>query len=343
MRAKYRIAVVGGGGIAASHLEAIHEMDQVEACAVADIAGERAERLGAAYRITPYTDYKAMLRTEQPHIAIITLPHYLHKEAAIFAAEQGCHILLEKPMAMNVRECDEIERAVRTAGVKLMVGHTQHYSAENALAKKILASGELGRLVMINDRRHLPYDMPQRPQWFFERAKAGGGILTNLGSHSIDKIQWLTNDTVAKVRAAVDYGLERGDVEGGGVAYLETSGGIPAIICQSGYPGAAIDETELLFTGGSLRLRTGIGVWTSTGGAYSEVHAERLPSPALAMQIQDLLHAIESGEEAECSMAYSRSVVAAVEGLYQSSELHMEVVVQTGGNDGHPRQEAARP
>ncbi|GBG07568.1 oxidoreductase [Paenibacillus agaridevorans] len=333
MTAKYRIAVVGGGSIAASHLTAIKEMGQAEACAVADIAEERAEQLAVAYNITPYIDYKEMIKTERPHIAIITLPHYLHKEAAISAAEQGCHILLEKPMAMNVQECDEIERAVRTAGVKLMVGHTQHYSAENVLAKKILQSGELGRLVMINDRRHLPYDKPQRPQWFFERAKAGGGILTNLGSHSIDKIQWLTGDTITKVRASVDYGLGRGDVEGGGLAYLETSGGIPAIVCQSGYPGAAIDETELLFTGGSLRLRTGIGVWISTGGTYSEVHTERLPGPALAMQILDLLHAVESGEEPECSMAYSRSVVAAVEGLYRSSKLRAEVLVQTVGNE----------
>jgi predicted dehydrogenase len=324
----YRIAVVGGGGIAASHLEAIEDMDGVQACAVADIAEERARRLADQYGINAYSDYKIMLETERPHIAVITLPHYLHKDSAVFAAEQGCHVLLEKPMAMSVGECDEIEAAVRKSGVTLMVGHTQHYSPENRLAKHLLQSGELGRLVMINDRRHLPYDKPQRPDWFFERAKAGGGILTNLGSHSIDKVQWLTNDTIAKVRASVDYGLSRGDVEGGGVAYMETSAGIPAILCQSGYPGAAIDETELLFTKGSLRLRTGIGVWTSTGGAYTEVLADKLGHP-LAMQINDLVHAIENGEEPECSMAYSRSVVAAVEGLYRSSELGLEVAIDT--------------
>lgn len=337
MKENYRIAVVGGGGIAASHLEAIKAIAGVQACAVADIAVDRALLLAEQYAIHAYTDYKTMLEKERPHIAIITLPHYLHKESAVFAAEQGCHVLLEKPMAITMDECDEIEEAVRAAGVTLMVGHTQHYSPENRLAKQLLQSGELGRLVMINDRRHLPYDKPQRPDWFFERAKAGGGILTNLGSHSIDKIQWLTNDTIAKARASVDYGLGRGDVEGGGVAFLETSGGIPAIVCQSGYPGAAIDETELLFTRGSLRLRTGIGVWTSTGGGYKEVQADKLAQP-LAMQIMDLVRAIENGEEPECSMAYSRSVVAAVEALYRSSELGAEVAIevrqaQTGGEE----------
>lgn len=328
MRKVYRIAVVGGGGIAASHLDAMKHLPNAAACAVADIAEERAQQLAALHGIKAYADYKVMIERERPDIAIITLPHYLHKESAIFAAERGCHVLLEKPMAINVRECDEIGHAVQAAGVTLMVGHTQHYSAENRAAKRILHSGELGRLVMINDRRHLPYDKPQRPDWFFERSKAGGGILTNLGSHSIDKIQWLTNDTARKVHASVHYGLGRGDVEGGGLAFLMTSSGIPAVICQSGYPGAAIDETELLFTNGSMRLRTGIGVWTSTGGVYSEVQTEKLANP-LELQLRDLIHAVETREEPECSMSYSRSVVAAIEGLYRSSELGTEVVIGT--------------
>lgn len=327
---QYRIAVIGGGSIAVSHLEAIRAMGGAVSCAVADIRADRAKQLASAYGIHPFRDYKEMIVSEKPDIAIVTLPHYLHKEAAVFAAEHGCHVLLEKPMAMSTCECDDIESAVRKSGVTLMVGHTQHYSAENRLAKRYVQSGELGRLVMINDRRHLPYNKPERPDWFFEKAKAGGGILMNLGSHSIDKIQWLIDGTIIKIRAYVDYGLDRGDVEGGGLAYCETSRGIPAVICQSGYPGAAIDETELLFTHGSLRLRTGIGVWVSRGGPYTEVPAERQEN-ALMMQIRDLIRAIESGEEPECSMDYSRSVVAAVESLYLSSENGTEVIVGQGG------------
>lgn len=323
MKDNYRIAVVGGGGIAASHLEAIKGMKGVMACAVADIEADKAERLSVAHNIQAYTDYTTMILKEKPDIAIITLPHFLHKESAIFAAQQGCHVLLEKPMAMNSQECEEIERAVRLAGIMLMVGHTQHYSPENRIAKEWVRSGELGQLVMITDRRHLPYNQPHRPDWFFEISKAGGGILTNLGSHTIDKIQWLTEDRVTSVRASVHYGLGRGDIEGGGLAYLQTAKGFTAVICQSGFPGAALDETELLFTGGSLRLRTGEGVWVSTGGKYSEVHIDKLDHP-LAMQIQDLIRAIESGQEPDCSMAYSRSVVAAVEGIYLSSVSGME-------------------
>ncbi|MEK4979491.1 Gfo/Idh/MocA family protein [Bacillus sp. FSL K6-6540] len=330
MNDHYRVAIVGGGGIAVSHLEAIREMDGVASCAVADIQEERVRQLASDYGIHPYLDYKEMIVREKPDIAIVTLPHYLHKEATIFAAEHGCHVLLEKPMAMSTSECNEIETVVRTCGVMLMVGHTQHYSAENRIAKRYVQSGEFGRLVMINDRRHLPYNKPERPDWFFEKSKAGGGILTNLGSHSIDKIQWLIDGSITKIRASVDYGLGRGDVEGGGLAFCETSKGIPALICQSGYPGAAIDETEMLFTHGSLLLRTGIGVWISKGSAYTAVPVTR-PQNSHVMQIRDLIQAIESGKEPECSMSYSRSVVSAVESLYLSSEQGTEVVVPQGG------------
>lgn len=322
----YRVAVVGGGGIAEAHLEAIALSDRMRECAVADIDPDRARRLGDRFGIAGYADYQDMLARERPDIAVVTLPHYLHKEAAVYAAQLGCHVMLEKPMAIDTAECDAIAAAVRTNRVKLMVGHTQHYSDTNALAKAWIASGRLGRLVMINDRRHLPYDKPSRPDWFFEKSKAGGGILTNLGSHTIDKIQWLTGGTVTKVKASVDYALGRGDVEGSGIAFFDTDVGIPATMCLSGYPGAVVDETELLFTRGSIRLQTGVGLWVSEGGEYAEQAVPPLKDPFL-LQFEDLLQAIENDAEPVCSMAYSRSVVAAVQGLYRSHELGREIEV----------------
>ncbi|MCC3374781.1 Gfo/Idh/MocA family protein [Cohnella sp. REN36] len=322
----FRVAVVGGGAIAEAHLEAIRESDGLRACAVADMMEERANRLGHRYGIASYLDDKEMLVREKPDIAVVALPHYLHKEAAMFAAEQGCHVMLEKPMAIDTAECDAIAEAVRANRVKLMVGHTQHYTASNVLAKEWIESGALGRLVMINDRRHLPYDKPSRPDWFFEKAKAGGGILTNLGSHTIDKIQWLTGGTVTRVKASVDYALGRGDVEGSGIAFLETDVGIPATMSLSGYPGAAVDETELLFTRGSMRLQTGIGLWVSEGGEYRELEIPPQRNP-FVLQFEDLLRAIEDDAEPACSMAYSRSVVAAVQGLYRSHELGGEIAI----------------
>ncbi|MBB6729928.1 Gfo/Idh/MocA family protein [Cohnella zeiphila] len=327
----YRVAIIGAGGIAGKHLEAIGLAEKLVPCSIADIDRRRADELAALYGIRAYADYKEMIERERPDIAVVTLPHFLHKEASLFSAARGCHVLLEKPMALDSAECDEIAAFVRASRVKLMVGHTQHYIAETLAAKEWIESGRLGRLVLLNDRRHQRYDVPGRPGWFFEKAKAGGGILTNLGSHSIDKIQWLTNSRVTKVKAVLDYDSPIGDVEGGGTAFLETSAGIPATISQSGYLGAVVDETELRFTGGSLLLRTGAGLWVSDGGAYREAPVPPRANPFLR-QFEDLLEAMEEDREPACSMAYSRSVVAAVESLYRSHETGTEVSVH--GREG---------
>lgn len=328
----YRVAVIGAGSIAGSHLEAMKSLRALLPISIADVQRQRSDAMAAEFGLSSYSDYREMIAREKPDIAVITLPHYLHKEAALFAAERGCHILLEKPMALNAKECDDIMDAVRASRVKLMVGHTQHYIAENLEAKGWIESGRLGKLVMLNDRRHLRYDAPGRPEWFFDRAKAGGGILTNLGSHSVDKIQWLTGSAVTRVKARIDYSEARGDVEGGGCAFLDTSAGIPATLSQSGYPGAVVDETELLFTRGSLKLRTGIGLWVSDGNEYRQAPVAPRPNP-FVRQFEDLLDAIEEDREPDCSMAYSRSVVAAVESLYLSHELGAEVTVNRGGDD----------
>ncbi|MEK0316913.1 Gfo/Idh/MocA family protein [Cohnella sp. 56] len=322
----YRVAVIGAGIIAGSHLAALRKLDALAACAVADVRLGRAEAMAAEYGISPYADYKEMIVREKPDIAVVTLPHHLHREAATFAADRGCHVLLEKPMATSVRECDDIAAAVERGGVKLMVGHTQHYIAENIAAKAVIESGRLGRLLLINDRRHQRYDVPGRPDWFFDKAKAGGGILTNLGAHSIDKIQWLTGEPIVRVTAGIHYAGMRGDIEGGGSAFLATATGIYATLSQSGYPGAIVDETEFRFEGGSMKLLTGRGLWVSDGGEYAEVPVGPKPDPFVG-QFEDLVAAIETGCEPACAMAYSRSIVAVVESLYLSHEQGAEVAV----------------
>ncbi|PYI57224.1 Gfo/Idh/MocA family protein [Paenibacillus flagellatus] len=320
----YKVALVGGGGIAVSHLEALRRMEELDAVAVADISKERAESVAGRFGIAAYTDYRDMIEREKPDIAVVTLPHFLHKEASIHAAEAGCHLLLEKPMALDARECDAIIAAVRRAGVRLMVGHTQHYIAHNRAAKRIVEEGRYGKLVMINDVRHVNYYADTRPGWFFEKAKAGGGIFMNLGSHSVDKLQWLTGSRVEQVKAAVSHYGAKGDIEGSGLAWLRLANGVPATISQSGYPGGVSrNETELVFTGGMVKLMTGQGLWASEGGAYVEIPVEQEELP-FVLQFRDLVRYIEEGVEPSSSMDYSRSVVAVVEAMYRSHETGTE-------------------
>lgn len=313
----YRVAVIGAGGISALHFEACLLMDELKAVAVADLSLERANKMAEQYDLTAYTDYRLMLEQEKPDIAVITLPHFLHKEAALFAASLGSHVLLEKPMALNAAECDDIIAGIQAAGVKLMIGHTQHYDAHNLAAKAIIDSGQLGQLVMIEDVRHVDYYSDSRPAWFFEKSKAGGGIFMNLGSHSIDKIQFLTGSSVIQAKASISYYGSKGDIEGSGLAWLKTESGIPATICQSGYKGASRNETEMSFTKGMLKLKTGQSLWISEGGEYKQVEVQ-VEAPRFVLQFRDLVQYIEQDIVPSASMEYSRSVVSVVDAIYQS-------------------------
>jgi predicted dehydrogenase len=315
-----KVAVIGGGSIGQDHLDALERIQEVEAVAVVELNEERGRQLSERYGIRAYTDDIAMLEAEQPDIAIVALPHYLHVSAALRCISYGCHLMLEKPMALTVEECDQIIEAAERQGVILMIGHTMHYLPENLVAKEIVSRGELGKLVMVHDVRHLDYYPEGRPEWFLEKSKAGGGIITNLGSHSIDKIQWLTNSEFVSVKARMSYDGKRGDVEGAGMLYLESSAGFSATITQSGYPGEPRCETELIFTGGMLKIVNWRGVYVSRGGAY-----ESIPIPAseppLTLQMRELLGCIREGKQPEsCSGAYARSVVAVLESAYRSHQ-----------------------
>ncbi|MEK0315677.1 Gfo/Idh/MocA family protein [Cohnella sp. 56] len=323
----YKAAIIGAGAISSLHLQALAEMKEIEAVAIADIDEKRATDASAQHHIRAYTDYRHMVDIERPDIVVITLPHNLHKDCAIWCARSGCHILLEKPMAIYAYECDDILQAANDSRVKLMVGHTQHYFAENMIAKKIVQSGQLGKLVMINDVRHVDYYAASRPNWFFESARSGGGIAMNLGSHAVDKIQWLTDSKVAQVKASVSHYGAKGDVEGSVTAFVKTDQGVPCTISQSGYGGVHRDETEIIFTQGMLKLRTGVGLWISEAGEYRQLEAVQA-APPFVLQYRDLLGSIRTDTIPECSGEYSKSVIAAVQAMYASHRSGQEVVVQ---------------
>lgn len=312
-----RAAVIGGGAIGMKHLEALEAIDTLDACAVVELNLERGRALASRFQLPVYTGLEEMLEAEQPDIAVIALPHHLHTAVALRCIENGCHLMLEKPMANTVAECNGIIAAARRRGSMVMVGHTQHYLPENRAARQLIADTELGQLVMVNDVRHVPYFRDDRPDWFFERRMSGGGIIMNLGAHSIDKIQWLTGSRIVSVKAALSYLGNRGDVEGSGMLMLELDSGAAASIVQSGYAGAPRSETELIYTGGMIRVVAGDGVYLSRGGPYERVPAAEL-EPPLVLQFRELLDCLREGREPECSGKYSQSVIAVLESVYRS-------------------------
>lgn len=320
------ICVIGAGIIAQHHLKAIKEITSTQLLAIADIDYVKAMNVAAKNGVKGYTSYKEMIVKETPDLVIITLPHYLHKEAALFSANNGCHILLEKPMALNADECDEILHCVKDNSVKLMVAHTQHYLSETITAKEYIETHDLGPLLMVNDSRFVPYFDPDRPKWFLEKRKAGGGIFMNLGTHSIDKIQWLIGSTFSYVKANLYYptSILGTDVEGSGTVYLETDRSVPVTISMSGFSGEPSQRTEFIFENGMVKVEIGKGVFIDESGKYVAVNVPDLPDP-FVLQLEDMIRTIYG--EKESNGNYAKSLIRTVECIYESNDQNKGLII----------------
>ncbi len=181
-----RIGIIGGGSIAGDHLDGyLQAPDAVTVAAVADIdpdhARGHADRAGGA-RV--YLDYREMLASTPVDAVDICLPHHLHADAIVAAAEAGKHILCEKPLCLTIEEADRVKRAVRAAGVTLMCSHNQLFLPAVSEARRLLSEGILGTVFQARttDSFFNEFD-PNNMGWRAHRATSGGGELIDTGYH----------------------------------------------------------------------------------------------------------------------------------------------------------------
>lgn len=179
------VGLVGGGGIVDAHIRGYRAYaDAIKVVAVADVVTETAQRRAAELDATPYTDFRQMINEADLDAVDICLPHYLHAEAIVAAAEAGKHILCEKPLCLTVEQAELVQRAVRTAGVTLMCAHNQLYLPAVTKAKQLLDDGVLGTVyeVRVTDSFYNDFD-PQNMGWRASAATSGGGELMDTGYH----------------------------------------------------------------------------------------------------------------------------------------------------------------
>lgn len=322
----YKVGLIGAGRISERHIEAMKTINQFKPVAISDINLKKAQQLGQKHGISAYESFKEMLIKEKLDVVVIALPHYLHMEVAIWSANNGCHILLEKPMAFNMEEAQKIKDAVTDNRVSLMVCYTQHYIPENIKAKQLIKEGKIGDLVLVNNKRYLNYFAGNRPEWFFYKEKAGGGIVMNLGSHSVDQIQWITNSSMTNVKASLSYNYEKGDVESSGLIYLETNKGFPVTISLSGLTNIPINETEFIGTKGSIIVSVNKGLFISNNDVYEKIDNINKTKPFI-LQYFDFLDLLEEKKSTLKHIDYSETVVKTIDAIYKSDTEEKEIQI----------------
>ncbi|MDF2509215.1 MAG: oxidoreductase [Microbacterium sp.] len=201
---KIRIGLIGAGGIAGAHVAGyLRNPDTVEFAAIADPVAESAEkRRGDDDGVRIYSDYREMIAAGGLDAVDICLPHHLHAEAVIAAADAGLHVLCEKPLCLTAEEAEAIAAAVDRNGVTVMCAHNQLFLPAVAAAKELVDSGALGRVYEVRTTDSFFNDFTVESMgWRAHAATAGGGELIDTGYHPLYLLQHLAGGTPVEVTA----------------------------------------------------------------------------------------------------------------------------------------------
>jgi predicted dehydrogenase len=197
LNAKIKICMVGAGRVGKNHSDTLRRhVPGAEVVALVDPVTEILQATANEYEIEGrYARLEDAMESCAFDAVVITTPTFTHRQLAVQAAEGGKHIFLEKPMALNLFECDEIIAAVEKAGVALQMGFMRRFDPEFAAASKRIQAGEIGRPMMIKSLTHGP-GLP--PAWARD-LKRSNGLLAEVNSHDWDTVRWLMGSDYQRV------------------------------------------------------------------------------------------------------------------------------------------------
>ena len=186
--------VVGSGFMGTVLAQAASELPYARCVGVADIDSLRAKTLADSAGCEAYEDFRQMLSHQRPKAVIIATPEDLHLGPAMAAAEQGCAIFMEKPLATSLQDADEIVDACGRYGVKLMMGHLLRFEVNYAMIESAIREGSLGRFLSAYARRITPIS---------ESHRLSGRVspITYIAVHDIDQMLWYHPHAVRSVYA----------------------------------------------------------------------------------------------------------------------------------------------
>ena len=324
------IGVVGYGRAGVSHMRAAQRAAGARLVGVAESSADRRAEVSKNFDCLTVADYRELLDRADVQIITIALPHWLHERAAVDAANAGKHILIEKPLAMEPDECDRINDAAARNGVKLMVGHSQHYSPFNLLARQRLQAGEIGDLIFQTVNWYKPLGLTSRPAWGMDRSK-GGGMLQMNGAHMIDVCRWLADQPIVAVSGRVNNDVfgDRVKADDSFLAQLRFANGKLAGLAHVAYEnGVEMYQHDVIGSRGQMRIASyppNAGFWQSKDGAYEQVTAEGQRGQGFANELEDFIDTIRRDAPVPVDGAYGREIVAAMSALEESTRTGQEV------------------
>lgn len=201
MAEKLRVGLIGAGNMGRSHSQGWKLTPNGQITAVCDADEKRGRDLATELGVPWFSDYKELVNGSTIDAVSIATPPFLHREVAIGAAQAGKHVFVEKPMAVEVDECERMIEAAEKAGVTLMVGQVLRFLSPFAKVLELIQAGSIGKpisasVVRISNAVGRDWSAPWRA-----KTALSGGMLLEINAHELDLLRCIGGD-VASVYAA---------------------------------------------------------------------------------------------------------------------------------------------
>jgi len=225
-------ALVGCGRIAKRHSELLgfNEINGAKLVSVCDNVIDKANKIAEQFKVSAYQDMDEMMKSESIDVVVVLTPSGLHAEHVINLSKYGKHIMVEKPMALTVKDTENMIYACDLNNIKLFIIKQNRFNVPVVKLREALDAGRFGKLTMGTVRvrwaRHQEYydQDPWRGTWAMD-----GGVLTNQASHHVDMLEWMMGD-VESVFAKMTTALANVETEDTAIVTLKFKNGALGII-----------------------------------------------------------------------------------------------------------------
>src|SRR5215475_4202063 len=240
---RLRLGVAGLGRAFSAMLPTFIADPRVTLVAGTDLRPDARRQFAADFAAKSYPTVEQLCADQSVEAVYVATPPQHHARHATLAARHGKHLLIEKPMALSLEECRTIMDAARRSSVHVVVGHSHSFDAPIQRMRDLIASGEFGRVRMINAVNYTDYlYRPRRPEEL--DTAQGGGAVFNQAAHQVDIVRLIGGGRVASVRAATGAWDEARPADGAYAALLTFADGAFASLAYSGYGRFDSDEFD---------------------------------------------------------------------------------------------------
>lgn len=247
MKECVHVGLIGSGFVSTIHAESLQRCPHAVLTAVASPRRNRVRAFARRFGIPHvFTDYRELLRMPELDLVVIGTPNDLHAPMAIDAAAAGKHVVVEKPLCLNLREADQMIDACRKGRVKLMYAEELCFAPKYVRLKQLLDSGALGRPTLLKQSEK--HDGPHAAH-FWDVNRSGGGVAMDMGCHAIEFFRWMLGrprivSVYAQMATRVHRHRTRGDDNA--VILVEFENGVIGLAEESWTkPGGMDDRAEV--------------------------------------------------------------------------------------------------